>query len=431
MPPVRSGVADYAADLLPALMHLVDVVTYAPNEASESFRAAHDVWLFQIGNDPLHAPSVEALRDRGAGKPAVVVLHDFVLHHLFAAAYLDLGRLDVYERELVRAHGARGRELARHARAGVASPVWDLSPWSYPLSAGVIRDANAVLVHSRLVRGAVLREEPRTHVVEIPHFVVPAPRTPRDDARRALSLPAGRTIAVTLGLVTPAKRIGKILEALALLSKETRPFLFVGGSVAPEDPLRKSVSSLGLADDVAFAGYLSDDDFWRAASAADITINLRHPTMGETSGAVCRLAGFGLPTIVSDVGWFRELPESFASRIPVGEGEAERLAKELSLLVLDEKLRAGRAAAACEWGEARRPERVAEIYARVLADAALGRSRALALSGLLASELHALGVGRAGNLGAKSREPDAGLVSETALRAADLLLSPGAARNAG
>ena len=423
MPPVRSGIADYTADLLPALSALVDVKLYAPAEASASLRAAHDVWLFQIGNDPRHEPSIEALRDRARGKPAVVVLHDFVLHHLFAAAYLGGGRLDDYERELIRSHGERGRELAQRSRSGQVTPVWDDSPWSYPLSAGVIRDADAVVVHSRLARGAVLREEPLTHVVEIPLLVARAPWTPRDVARRALSLPLDRTVAVTLGLVTPAKRVSKILDALALLPKEIRPLLFVGGEVAPEDPLRARVADLGLEDDVVIAGYLSDEDFWRAARAADISINLRHPTMGETSAAVCRLAGIGLPIIVSDVGWFRELPDSFTSKIPVGEDETKRLAEELSRLASDESERLTRAALARAWGEERRPEHVAEAYAQVLEDTALGLPRPLALSGAIASELFALGVGRAGHLGATSREPDARLVIETARLAADLLLA--------
>ena len=125
----------------------------------------------------------------------------------------------------------------------------------------------------------------------------------------------------SLGVVTPAKRVGKVLEALASLPAARRPFLFVGGAVAGGDPLQRYVKEHGLAGDVAFGGHLSEEDFWRAASAADFAVNLRHPTMGETSGAVCRLAGFGLPLVVSDTGWFRELPDDFATKVPVDGDE--------------------------------------------------------------------------------------------------------------
>jgi glycosyltransferase involved in cell wall biosynthesis len=423
LPPTRSGIADYDSEILSSLSRKssLSISSYEPADASKAAAGGHDVLLFQIGNDPLHAPSVEALCAPGRTTPAVVVLHDFVLHHLFAAAYLDRGREADYVRALEAAHGARGRAFAEQGRRGPRIPVWDLDPWAFPMSAGVVRAADAVVAHSALVRGAVLRECPKARVVEIPHHAVEAPRTPRDEARRALGLPMERPVAASLGVVTPAKRIGKILEALAALSAERRPFLFVGGAVGNDDPLHRYVDAHGLAGDVVFGGYLSDGDFWRAASAADFGVNLRHPTMGETSGAVCRLAGFGLPLVVSDTGWFRELPDTFASRVPVGGSEIAALAAEMERLAFDSEQTRVRAAAAVRWGEERRPDRIAEAYADVLREAADGLARPRGLAGFVANGLVDLGVGRPGPFGATSREPDAALVAAVAARVAPLL----------
>lgn len=221
--------------------------------------------------------------------------------------------------------------------------------------------------------------------------------------------------------MTPAKRIGRILEALAALPEGRRPFLFVGGAVGGDDPLHRYVDAHGLAGDVAFGGYLSDEDFWRAASAADFAVNLRHPTMGETSGAVCRLAGFGLPLVVSDTGWFRELPGSFASKVPVGGDEVPRLAAEMEALAFEPERTRGRSEAAARWGEERRPARVADAYAAVLREAADGLSRPRGLAGVVARALVEVGVGRPGSHGASSREPDAALVAAVASRVAPLL----------
>ena len=423
LPPTRSGIADYDAEILSSLSKKssLSVSSYEPPQASAALKAGHDVLLFQIGNDPLHAPSVEALCAPARRTPAVVVLHDFVLHHLFAAAYLDRGREADYARALETAHGARGRAFAEQGRRGPRIPVWDLDPWAFPMSAGVIRAADAVVAHSALVRGAVLSESPKTRAFEIPHHVVEAPRTPRDEARRALGLPLDRPVAASLGVVTPAKRIGKVLEAFAALPAGRRPFLFVGGAVGPEDPLHVFVDEHGLAGDVAFGGYLSDGDFWRAASAADFAVNLRHPTMGETSGAVCRLAGFGLPLVVSDTGWFRELPDAFASRVPVGGDEVPRLAAEIERLAFDPEGTRRRAAAAALWGGARRPARIAEAYVDVLLEVADGLACPRGLAGFVAHGLAGLGVGRPGPLGATSRDPDAILVAAVAARVAPLL----------
>lgn len=417
-PPTRSGIADYSAELLPALRRAMDVTPYVPSEAPRALSAGHDVLVYEVGNDPLHLPSVEALRRRAA--PSVLVLHDFSLHHLFAAAYLDGGREADYAAELERAHGARGRLLAERSLAGPRIPVWDLDPWSFPMSAGVVADADAVIVHSRLVRGAVLRESPRKRVVEVPLHVIPAPRTERREARRRLGIPADRRVVVSLGLVTPAKRIGKVLEALASIPAGERPFLFVGG-VGPEDPLREAAAALGLGEDVGFTGYLTEEEFWLAASAADLAVNLRHPTVGESSGAVCRLAGFGLPILVSDAGWFRELPDEFAAKIPVGGDEVERLAAEMRLLDREPGAASARAEAAARWGEERRPEKIAQLYRDVLEEAAAGLAAPRALTAFVAAEMFGLGVGRAGAFGSKDREADARLVAAVSERAAGLL----------
>lgn len=379
LPPTRSGIADYDSEILASLskQSSLSVSSYEPVDAASALRGDHDVLLFQIGNDPLHAPSVEALFAPGRTTPAVVVLHDFVLHHLFAAAYLDQGRKEDYAREVERAHGARGRAfLARGIR-----PVWDLDPWAFPMSAGVIRAAAAVVTHSAAVRAAVLAESPGCHVVEVPHHVVEVPRTPRAEARRALGLPADRPIAASLGIVTPAKRIDRVLLALAEIPKTRRPFLFVGGAVGDDDQLHRIVDEHGLGQDVGFGGYLSDEDFWRAASAADFAVNLRHPTMGETSGAVCRLAGLGLPLVVSDTGWFRELPDAFASKVPVGGDEVRLLAAEMSRLASEPGLARKRGEAAAAWGAERRPDRVALAYGGILADVAEGRAVGVAAGG--------------------------------------------------
>ena len=78
MPPERSGIADYSALLVPALRTRVDV-----DVAERNGTADGDVALYHVGNDAeVHGWILERLRRR----PGVVVLHDFVLHHLVAGS---------------------------------------------------------------------------------------------------------------------------------------------------------------------------------------------------------------------------------------------------------------------------------------------------------------------------------------------------------
>ena len=78
MPPERSGIADYSALLVSALRLRVDL-----DVAERSGTADGEVALYHLGNDPdMHGWILERLRTR----PGVVVLHDFVLHHLVAGS---------------------------------------------------------------------------------------------------------------------------------------------------------------------------------------------------------------------------------------------------------------------------------------------------------------------------------------------------------
>ena len=66
-------------------------------------------------------------------------------------------------------------------------------------------------------------------------------------------------------------------------------------------------------------------------AACDVLVNLRSPTMGETSGSVIRGLSLGKPMLVSDVGWFSELPDGAALKIPVDEFEVATIAGALEL----------------------------------------------------------------------------------------------------
>src|SRR6266581_3200931 len=86
LPPSTSGIADYSALLIPALSALLEVEVVRPGRTRPVADA--DVALYHVGNDPdAHGWILDALRRR----PGVVVLHDFVLHHLISGITLGRG----------------------------------------------------------------------------------------------------------------------------------------------------------------------------------------------------------------------------------------------------------------------------------------------------------------------------------------------------
>jgi hypothetical protein len=108
--------------------------------------------------------------------------------------------------------------------------------------------------------------------------------------------------------------------------------LLLVGAVSPGFDLDRRLQRLGLSDQgIVREAYVEEDRLWSLMAACDVCVSLRSPTMGETSGSVIRQLSLGKPVIVSDVGWFSELPGEVALKVPVDAGETESLYAALEL----------------------------------------------------------------------------------------------------
>ena len=363
MPPERSGVADYSALLLPALRRRidVDVVKHGRKRAPRGT----DLALYHVGNNPdAHSWIVDALRRR----PGVVVLHDFVLHHLVAGMTVGRrdghGYLDAMERE----HGVVGRLLGHGVLDKRIPPLWESRPEEFPLAGFVLEDATGLVVHSRTVRDLA-----RAAGYDRPIWVVPHPAWPVPEVEAERASP-GVTVGC-FGVVNASKRIPELLQAFAAV-RERHPgaTLLLVGPTSPGFDLDRRLQRLGLADEgLVREGWVEERRLWALMAGVDACVNLRHPTMGETSGSVIRSLSLGKPLIVSDVGWFSELPGDVALKVPVDEVEARTLEAGLELLVSREDVRVQMGAAAAELASREHDlERVADLYAAALEEAAGG-----------------------------------------------------------
>ena len=78
-----------------------------------------------------------------------------------------------------------------------------------------------------------------------------------------------------------------------------------------------------------------------------------------------------LGLVVSDAGWFSELPESVAAKVPVDEFEVATLAAMLELLAGDPELRERMSAAAVEYARREHDlEHVADLYVAAIEEVA-------------------------------------------------------------
>lgn len=395
LPPSRSGIADYSALLLPALRERVDVVV-----AEEGKRAPHaDVALYHIGNEPdAHAWIFDALKER----PGVVVLHEYVLHHLIAGATIGRGDgrgyLDAMEREL----GVAGRLLGLGVLDNLLPLLWETQPERFPLSGVVLDRARGLIVHSGYVA-----DRARAAGYGGPLWRIPHPAWPMHAVEPATDV-SGDPLIGCFGFLNMNKRIPELLEAFAAF-RRNRPGarLLLVGATGERFDIGRRLERLGLTEGVQRFDYVPEERMWSLMAACDVLVNLRYPTMGETSGSVIRALSLGKPLVVSDVGWFSELPDDVVLKVPVDDYEVATLEAALRVAA-DHGVQLGAAARAHVEREHALP-RVADAYVAALEVAAGGEAVDDAVLFRIAEAAVEVGIDDASALARAAR--DAGIVT--------------------
>jgi SAM-dependent methyltransferase len=93
------------------------------------------------------------------------------------------------------------------------------------------------------------------------------------------------------------------------------------------------IRSMGLSANARLLGFTPIEKFVGYLGACDIVLNLRYPTVGESSGTLLRALGLGKAVLVSDVGSFQEFPDDVCLKVAVGPGEEDAIFEYLNLLV--------------------------------------------------------------------------------------------------
>ena len=344
--PAPSGISDYSEELLPYLAQYAEITVYVDDRLRPSNqdvvqhmtvrplgklerdhrRRPYDAILYHMGNSPVHAAIWGALQR----VPGIVVLHEFVLHH-FMLNYAATVRRDIagYQAEAARRYGAEGERVARlmlHGRFTAAA-------FDMPFCEDVLDAAQGVIAHSRYVLERVAALRPGLPVAHVPMGVPLPPLIPRAAARARLGLPADALILASFGHINPYKRLEAVLRALRALRADYAGLRYLlVGSVSPNYDVHALIARAGLADSVTVTGFVDRATFEDYVAAADICLNLRHPTAGETSASLLRLLGAGRPTLVTASGSFAELPPDVVAQVDPDTSEVDLILAYCRLL---------------------------------------------------------------------------------------------------
>lgn len=350
MPPVRSGIADYAAALLPALGG--DAVAGVDGEVN----------LYHMGNNALHTD----IYRRALERPGVVVLHDALLHHF------HLGSLDrnAYLDEFTYCYGGWNQGMAEALWEGRARCISEERYFRWPMVKRLAEKSLAVIVHNQGAAEIVRREAPAARVEVIPHLPLAADPVDVVDVERwraAHGILPSATLFGLMGYLRATKRVMAVLRVFARLRARRKDvWLLLAGEAGSSD-LRRALAGAVGQEGVIREEFLPGPLFQMRAAACDVGVNLRYPGAGESSGMTARWMQIGRPVLVSDTLEAAGLPVAGCPRVRTGESEEEELAA-LMIWLADSPVRrreCGRAAS--EWA-AREMNlaAIAERYWRVL-----------------------------------------------------------------
>ncbi len=388
-PPMKSGVADYAVNLVSALSSTYDIDLYhdtgyvpqpalrAPdvmacdarlfprNAAVRNYHAA----VYQMGNSRFHTFLYELM----LRVPGVVTLHDFCLagFHLHYGHVRGMDR-DYIRNELLFWYPEQRREIV----ATLKSLPWDweiiareCARRGWFLNRRLLDASRRVVVHSPWCVERIHESSPEyaDQVDLIPHgaSVRVISLEERASVRARFGIPQSSLVVASFGFVHPDKMGPEAIDAFRALAATVPSalFLFVGEE-ADGGFTRKHAGDAGVLDRVRFLGRQNAADFLDLIAVTDIGINLRRPpTNGETSGALLHLLAAGIPTIVSDVATFHDYPECAVRKVGFDSDATDGLRRAMFELATRAELREALGCSAVAYSRAQHDwPKVAQSY---------------------------------------------------------------------
>jgi glycosyltransferase involved in cell wall biosynthesis len=292
-PPAESGVVDYADALHRAL---------ARNGAI-SWDAGQGLPLYHVGNNGLHA---EIYR-RALNEPGVVILHDAALQHLMLGMFHEVD----YVMEFVFNYGEWSGELASRLYRNRARSAADAVYFRYPMLRRLAERSLALVVHNSRAAALVRAHAPEARIEVIPHLI----ETPPPQA----AVPNPRPLFGVFGHLRESKRLRVFLEAARIARVEA----VVAGKFVSETYER---SLAPLLDGIRRIPFGNRESFLSGLASIDVVVNLRSPSVGESSGVTLHAMSLGRAVLVTASGEAQDFPPGLCASVDEGPAEREMLA---------------------------------------------------------------------------------------------------------
>lgn len=323
LPPARSGIASFTRFLLPYLQRRAtvrlwthqpvietlsaEIVRYRPGRLTaqqEHMLETADQNIYNLGNNALHHAD---MLDLFLLYPGSAIIHDGNLRGLFRGYFHS--RHSVPDLHKMVEHYSNGKSFSSHRRLQSRLADYLDREGSCHLETHIHRLAPKIWVHTSEAK----RQFPKAKKLNLMYPVrsCPAPH----------SRGKGPIHVTLFGSLNAFRPIVPLLKILAAFPQKNSMVLHIVGHFLDdsiensEAEIRKAVAKLKLIPSVSIHGFVSDERLEELLSMMDLAINLRTRSHGEASFSQLQIWSHGIPSVVSDIGWFKDLPDSIVTKV--------------------------------------------------------------------------------------------------------------------
>jgi hypothetical protein len=336
--PQKTEIGRYSQNVLPALRSALSlgVVTDSIDKREQYDCEKHVLGMeplniYNIGNSYLHCGILRVAMQH----PGIIILHDVSLLELGLAMAREDPEFAL--RDLIVAeHGYyAGRAFddiysgMGYEWCGQSQAQYDYFVNTYPLFKTFIKNAYGVIVHSDYALERVKSS-----------FSGPVIKLNLPYPVRNVNVHARRHEApcqiVFCGHAGPNRRLKQFIEAWAQVSQPNYFRLSLYGNIDKAAEILALADNLGLQGLINIVGFVDEETLEAAISSSHLALNLRNPTMGEASASQLRYWSSATPSLVSDVGWYSELPHNAVIKVSP-EDEKHDIISVLEQFILGNK----------------------------------------------------------------------------------------------
>jgi len=363
LPPLKTGIADYVAELLPHLAEYFDLEIFVDDnyDVGEEYTArykvfsysnyaervqerAFDLNIYEMGNNVYHL----YIYNQALSVPGLVVLHDLSLSMVLYHYYVGMrGDLAAFKAEFEYSEGERTvRQFDEYYNTGKEKELMELFG-GQPMLRRLVERNYAILTHLEYATQQVRERYSAKHVYTM-YLGSPDPYEElgtinKESARESLGFSKEQFIIGIFGHLQATKQNDVAIRALARLARKYPDALMA--FVGPVNPsggydgyINDLVEKLGVKENVKMTGFVSKEALLQYLASSDVIVNLRYPSFGAMSATLSRAIAAGKPVIITDLPEWKFFSEDYCWRVPPADRDGTQLETYLRTLVEDRSL---------------------------------------------------------------------------------------------